>query len=65
MKQKIIFCASVRPFHHKSCQYHHSNYLKVIRMSATPQTRNLHARPSVGQPLQEQCNVTPSRFGES
>ena len=36
--QKIIFRASVCHFHDTGCQFHHSNYLKVNKISANPQT---------------------------
>ena len=51
LTRKIIFRAGECPFHHSSSQSHHSNYLKVSKISPTPQTRNSHARPSGGAAL--------------
>ena len=59
---KIFFRAGVHPFHHSSCQSHHSYYLKVSKISSIPQTRNSHARPSVRQPLAFSRNSTCPKY---
>ena len=51
------FLASFCHFQHASCQFHHSCYLKVSKISATPHTRNPYARPNVEQPFNCQCTV--------
>ena len=51
LTQKIIFHPGVCHSHQSSCQFHHSSYIKVSKISPTPRTRNSYARPSVGQPL--------------
>ena len=49
--QIIIYRATLCLFQHTNRQSHHSNHIKVGKISVTPQTRNTHARPSVGQPF--------------
>ena len=44
----IIFRVTLCPFQHASRQSHYSDYLKVSKMPAIPQTRNPHVWPSVG-----------------
>ena len=49
--QLIIHRATLCLFQHTSRQSHHYNQLKLDKIAVTPQTRNPHARPSVGQPF--------------
>ena len=49
--QIIIYRVTLCLFRNTSRQSPHSNHLKVGKVAVTPQTRNLHARPSVGQPF--------------
>ena len=49
--QITIYCATSCLFQRTNRKSHHYNYLKVGKIAVTPQTRNPHARPSVGQPF--------------
>ena len=51
LMQITIYCATSCLFQHTNRKSHHYNYLKVGEIAVTPQTRNPHARPSVGQPF--------------
>ena len=46
----ILFHATLCLFQHVSRQSHHSTTSKGVKYSVTSQTRNLHAKPSEGQP---------------
>ena len=45
------FCATFCPSQYAG-RHCHSDYIKVSKVSATPQTHNLHERPSAGQSLE-------------
>ena len=51
LTQIIISRATLCLFQHASRQSHHYNHLKMGKIPITLQTRNPHARTSVGQPL--------------
>ena len=48
LTQIIVFSVRCETFNYSSYQYHHSNNLKVSKMSRTPQTGNPYVEPSVG-----------------
>ena len=57
-----MFCAVLCPFHHSSCQSHHSNCVEVSKISPTTQTRKPHVDMGTTQFVSIRFNSVSESF---